>query len=619
MRVQRYIYLFLLSFVISACGGQSAVSPSPTSAIETYRDPAAPIAARVDDLLRRMTLAEKIGQMTLIEKNSLTPDQVRELAIGGVLSGGGGYPQHENSPAAWAAMVNEFQHAALSTRLGIPILYGADGVHGHNNLYGAVIFPHNIGLGAANDPLLVEQIGRVTALEMAATGVFWNYAPGVMVPQDVRWGRTYEGYAERPEHVASLASAFLRGLQASDIVAPNRVIGTPKHYLGDGGTRWGSSTTENYQLDQGETLGDEAFLRAVHLSPYRAVIAAGAQVIMASYSSWNGQKMHASSYWINEVLKQELGFTGFVVSDWAAIDQINADYDQAVITAINAGIDMNMVPYDAQRFITSLTRAVEAGMVSEERINDAVRRILTVKLTIGLFEQPFAHTDLFDQIGSVQHRQLARTAVAKSMVLLKNDNNLLPLPKDIGHLYIGGQAADDLGIQAGGWTIEWQGRTGAIIPGTTILGGIQAAVSPETLIEYNPHGRFTGDPGAADAVCIAVVGELPYAEGRGDSASLSLPPAENRVLRRMEEACHRLLVVLVSGRPLLVTDDLPKWDALVAAWLPGSEGAGVADVLFGDQPFQGRLPVTWPHDLDQLPLGSGDGQPLFPYGFGLTP
>lgn len=621
MQVQRYIYLFLLllSFIISACGGELAISPSLTSAIETYRDPAAPIAARVNDLLQRMTLAEKIGQMTLIEKNSLTPDQVRELAIGGVLSGGGGYPQDENSPAAWAAMVNEFQHAALNTRLGIPLIYGADGVHGHNNLYGAVIFPHNIGLGAANDPLLMEQIGRATALEMAATGVFWNYAPGVMVPQDVRWGRTYEGYAERPDHVASLASAFLRGLQAADIVAPNRVIGTPKHYLGDGGTRWGSSTTENYQLDQGETFGDEAFLRAVHLPPYQAVIAAGAQVIMASYSSWNGQKMHASSYWITEVLKRELGFTGFVVSDWAAIDQISTDYDQAVITAINAGIDMNMVPYDAQRFITSLTRAVESGAVSRERIDDAVRRILTVKLTMGLFEQPFAHTELFDQIGSTQHRQLARTAVAKSLVLLKNDDNLLPLPKDIGHLYIGGQAADDLGIQAGGWTIEWQGRTGAIIPGTTILEGIRAAVSPQTVIEYNPHGRFTGNPGAADAVCIAVVGELPYAEGRGDSASLSLPPAENRVLRRMEEACNRLLVVLVSGRPLIVTDDLPKWDALVAAWLPGSEGAGVADVLFGDQPFQGCLPVTWPRSLDQLPVGNSDSQPLFPYGFGLTP
>ncbi|WP_287157417.1 glycoside hydrolase family 3 N-terminal domain-containing protein, partial [Chloroflexus sp.] len=514
---------------------------------------------------------------------------------------------------------NEFQQAALNTRLGIPLIYGADGVHGHNNLYGAVIFPHNIGLGAANNPQLMEQIGRATALEMAATGVFWNYAPAVMVPQDVRWGRTYEGFAERPDHVAALASAFLRGLQAPDIAAPNRVIGTPKHFLGDGGTAWGSSTTENYQLDQGETFGDEAFLRTVHLPPYQALIAAGAQTIMASYSSWNGQKMHASSYWLTDVLKRELGFAGFVVSDWAAIDQISPDYDQAVITAINAGIDMNMVPYDAQRFIASLTRAVERGAVSEERIDDAVRRILTVKFAMGLFEQPFAHTALSDQIGSAQHRQLARTAVAQSLVLLKNDADLLPLPKDIGHLYIGGQAAHDLGIQVGGWTIEWQGRTGPIIPGTTILEGIQAAVSPQTVVEYNQHGRFTGDPGAADAVCIAVVGELPYAEGRGDSASLSLPPAENRVLRRMEEACARLIVVLVAGRPLLVTDDLSKWDALVMAWLPGSEGAGVADVLFGDQPFRGRLPVTWPRSLDQLPVGSGDGQPLFPYGFGLTP
>ncbi|WP_322820148.1 glycoside hydrolase family 3 protein [Chloroflexus sp.] len=619
MHFHPVLVLVLLPIFIAACGQVPVGSPPPTATVVTYRDPSAPIAERVNDLLQRMTLAEKIGQMTLIEKNSLTPDLVRDLAIGGVLSGGGGYPQAENSPAAWAAMVNEFQQAALSTRLGIPLIYGADGVHGHNNLYGAVIFPHNIGLGAANNPQLMEQIGRATALEMAATGVFWNYAPAVMVPQDVRWGRTYEGYAERPDHVAALASGFLRGLQAPDIATPNRVIGTPKHFLGDGGTAWGSSTTENYQLDQGETFGDEAFLRAVHLPPYQALIAAGAQTIMASYSSWNGQKMHASSYWLTDVLKRELGFAGFVVSDWAAIDQISPDYDQAVITAINAGIDMNMVPYDAHRFIASLTRAVERGAVSEERIDDAVRRILTVKFAMGLFEQPFAHTALSDQIGSAQHRQLARTAVAQSLVLLKNDANLLPLPKEIGHLYIGGQAAHDLGIQAGGWTIEWQGRTGPIIPGTTILEGIQAAVSPQTVVEYNQHGRFTGDPGAADAVCIAVVGELPYAEGRGDSASLSLPPAENRVLRRMEEACARLVVVLVAGRPLLVTDELPKWDALVMVWLPGSEGAGVADVLFGDQPFRGRLPVTWPRSLDQLPVGSGDGPPLFPYGFGLTP
>ncbi|MGC8950559.1 glycoside hydrolase family 3 protein [Chloroflexus sp.] len=619
MRLQYLLCLVMLVSVFGACGTLNAPTATPTPVIPLYRNPAAPIAERVEDLLQRMTLTEKIGQMTLIEKNSITADQVRELAIGGVLSGGGGYPRDENSPMAWVEMVNALQQAALSSRLGIPIIYGADGVHGHNNLYGAVIFPHNIGLGAANDPALVEQIGRVTAHEMAATGVFWNYAPGVMVVQDVRWGRTYESYAERPEHVASLAVAFLRGLQAPDIAAPNRVIGTPKHYVGDGGTTWGTSTTANYQLDQGETFGDETTIRTVHLPPYRATIAAGAHVIMASYSSWNGQKMHASSYWLTNVLKEELGFTGFIVSDWEAIDQIDPNYERAVVTAINAGIDMNMVPYDAVRFIETLTRAVNAGMVSETRIDDAVRRILTTKFVMGLFDQPFAHTELLGDIGSLAHRALARTAVAQSLVLLKNDGDLLPLPKDVAHLYIGGQAAHDLGIQAGGWTIEWQGKSGAIIPGTTILEGIHAAVTPQTVIEYDPHGQFRGDPMATDAVCIAVVGELPYAEGRGDSATLRLPPNEQRTLRRMEESCARLVVVLVSGRPLIITDDLPRWDALVAAWLPGSEGAGVADVLFGDRPFRGRLPVTWPRSLDQLPLGSGNGDPLFPYGFGLTP
>lgn len=619
MRIRLSGLIGFVLFISSACSFPAMVPSSPPTATRVQvDDQATGIAARVEALLQRMTLAEKIGQMTLIEKNSLTPELVRELAIGGVLSGGGGYPT-VNSPTSWAAMVNAFQQAALSTRLGIPILYGADGVHGHNNLYGAVIFPHNIGLGAANDPLLMEQIGRVTAIEMAATGVLWNYAPGVMVPQDVRWGRTYEGYAERPEHVAVLASAFLRGLQAVDVVAPQRVIGTPKHFLGDGGTAWGSSTTENYQLDQGETIGDEATMRAIHLPPYQALIDAGALVVMASYSSWQGTKMHASGYWLTDVLKGELGFTGFIVSDWAAIDQIDPNYDRAVVTAINAGIDMNMVPYDARRFIAALTRAVQAGAVSEERINDAVRRILTVKMTMGLFEHPFAATELIAQIGSPAHRELARLAVAKSLVLLKNDQQLLPLAKTTPRLFIGGQAAHDAGIQAGGWTIEWQGKTGPIIPATTVLEGIQAAVSPQTLVEYSRDGRFNGDPGASDAVCIAVVGELPYAEGRGDSAQLSLPLAEQRTLERMEASCVRLVVVLITGRPLLITEALPHWDALVVAWLPGSEGAGVADVLFGDRPFTGRLPVTWPRSLAQLPLGSGAGEPLFPYGFGLQP
>lgn len=615
----------LLVLTVAACNSPQAAIPTslPTtetvvtvSAVPRYKQADAPLGERVDDLLARMTLAEKIGQMTLVEKDSIQAADIAALGIGGLLSGGGGYPKTGNSPELWAQMVDGFQQQALASRLGIPLIYGADAVHGHNNVKGATIFPHNIGLGAANDPALMAEIGRVTALEMAATGIYWNYAPGVMVPQDIRWGRTYEGYGERPDRVSRLAVAYLQGLQNPALLAPNAVIGTPKHFVGDGGTRWGTGSS-GYRIDQGVTDVDEATLRAVHLPPYQAVVAAGARSIMVSYSSWGGMKMHAQKYLITEVLKGELGFDGFVVSDWGAIDQIDPDYDKAVVTAINAGIDMNMVPYDYRRFIETLTRAVEAGDVPMARIDDAVRRILTVKIEMGLFEQPFSRPDLLPLVGSAEHRALARRAVAASLVLLKNEGGLLPLSPNLGHLYVAGAAADDIGIQSGGWTIEWQGKTGAITPGTTILKGIKQAVGPQTVVEYSRSGNFQGDVTAADAVCLAVVGELPYAEGKGDSATLNLPPGENRVLRRMEEACANLVVVLISGRPLLVADFLPRWDALVAAWLPGSEGAGVADVLFGAVPFRGKTPVTWPASADQLPLGASDAAPLFPFDFGL--
>lgn len=486
---------------------------------------------------------------------------------------------------------------------------------GHSNVVEAVIYPHNIGLGAANDPELMEAIGQATALEMAATGIFWNFAPGVMVPQDIRWGRTYEGYAETPELVSELAASYLRGLQSSDLFANNTVIGTPKHYIGDGGTVWGSSATDNYQIDQGVTEVDEDTLRAIHLPPYPAVIEAGARSIMISFSSWGEMKMHAQSYLITDVLKDELGFTGFVVSDWGGIDQISSNYYDSVVAAINAGVDINMVPYNYTRFIETLTEAVVAGDVQMTRIDDAVRRILTVKMGMGLFEQPYSIPELLDQVGSETHRDLARQAVAKSLVLLKNDADLLPLSEKISQIFVAGTAANDIGVQSGGWTIEWQGKKGMITSGTTILEGIQNAVGDDTIVEYSLSGRFKGDPGTSNAVCLGIVGELPYAEGRGDSDTLNLPPGENRVLRRLESSCANLVVVLVTGRPVIITDAIVKWDALVAAWLPGTEGAGVSDVLFGDMPFTGTLPYTWPVSVDQLPIGSSSTQPLFPQDY----
>ncbi|UCG25473.1 MAG: glycoside hydrolase family 3 protein, partial [Chloroflexota bacterium] len=495
-----------------------------------YRNPGRPTEERVTDLLGRMTLEEKIGQMTLVEKNSIKKDDIADLALGALLSGGGGYPA-DNSPEGWLSMATDFQEYALQTRLGIPLLYGVDAVHGHNNVIGAVIFPHNIGLGATRDAELVEQIGRATAEAVAATGITWNYAPSIAVPQDIRWGRTYEGYAEDTGLVTELGAAFLRGLQGDDLAAPDTILATPKHYLGDGGTTFGTSTQEVFQpylLDQGDTRVDEDTLRAIHLPPYKAAIDEGARSIMASFSSWNGDKVHGSEYLLSELLKDELGFTGFIVSDWAAIDQINADYYQAVVTAINAGVDMNMVPYDYPRFVQTLKRAVEEGDVSLERIDEAVRRILTVKFDLGLFERPFADEELLKVVGSSEHRNLAQQAVSQSLVLLKNEDGVLPIAEDTEVILVAGQAADDIGIQSGGWTIEWQGKEGDITEGTTILEAIQSTAPHGAAVYYDSKGLLDSVQVAEGSdlepdVCIGVAGERPYAEGVGDSSDLALP------------------------------------------------------------------------------------------------
>ncbi len=629
----------LLSTILLMAGCQAssqpapAVTATPATAIMVqpepdappYLDPTLPIAQRVDDLLGRMTLAEKIGQMTQVEKNSIAPPDITGLFIGSLLSGGGGYPT-PNTPENWLAMVDGFQENALQTRLGIPLIYGVDAVHGHNNVKGATIFPHQVGLGATRDPDLVRRIGQATAAEMAGTGIPWNFAPVLAVVQDIRWGRTYESYGEDAQLVSQLGAAFLQGLQGDNLAAPETVLATPKHYVGDGGVTWGSSAT--YAIDQGDLQVDEATLRAVHLPPYEAAIAAGARSIMVSFSSWNGTKLHADRYLLTDVLKGELGFDGFLVSDWQAIDQIPGDYYADVVTAINAGLDMIMVPYDYRRFISTLTEAVEKGDVPMARIDDAVRRILRVKFELGLFERPLADPALLAQVGSESHGDLAAEAVRQSLVLLKNDNAALPLDRETPVIFVAGPAADDIGIQSGGWTIEWQGQAGPITPGTTILDGIQAAVSPVALVHYDRSARFDdltdagGTPAVAD-VGIAVVGEHPYAEGQGDSASLAVSEADLTTVQRLRERSKTLVVVLISGRPLIITGILDDADALVAAWLPGSEGGAVADVLFGDFPFTGKLPFTWPRTAAQLPFDFanlpeiGCDAPLFPYGYGL--
>lgn len=616
--IHMFIALFLL-LPLTAC----AAGPSPTPGNPTpVASKSEPIEQQVQDLLAQMTLEEKIGQMTQVEKNAIDPAEVTQYFIGSVLSGGGGYP-FENTPAAWVEMVNGYQDAALATRLKIPMLYGVDAVHGHNNLYGAVIFPHNVGLGAANDPQLVKKIGAATAEELAATGVRWNFAPMVAVVQDIRWGRTYEGFGENTDLVSSLGAAYILGQQNagdSGLAISPSVLATPKHYIGDGATVWGTSTSRGYSIDQGDMQLDEATLREVLLPPYQAAIQAGAECVMVSFSSWQGVKMHAHKYLVTDVLKGELGFQGFVVSDWQAIDQIPGDYYSDVVTSINTGIDMVMVPVKYETFITTLRQAVENGDVPIERIDDAVRRILTVKYHLGLFETPYTDPALLETIGSDAHRALAREAVAKSLVLLKNDNQALPAAKDTPLIYIGGASANNIGNMNGGWTIEWQGKSGDITPGTTILEAVQGAVSPETRVEYNLKGEF--ETGQKAELGIAVVGETPYAEGSGDRGDLALSPADQKLIATMREHCEKLVVIIISGRPLIITDQLAQADAWVAAWLPGTEGQGITDVLFGDQPFTGKLPYTWPASMDQLPLGpvypqAATQKPLFPYGYGL--
>lgn len=597
-----------------AAGGALFLGAGPIARARPWQQAQSP-AERAAALLAQMTLTEKIGQMTLIQNQALPdPADTARYQLGGVLSGGDGLPR-PNTAASWAAMVAGYQSAALSTRLKIPILYGIDAVHGLGSVYGATVFPHNAGLGAAGDAGLVEQIGRATADEMAGLGLLWDYAPVLAVLRDPRWGRAYESYGEDTALVSALGGAFIRGLQARGVYA------TAKHYVGDGGTGWGTAVTGGYRIDQGETQGDEATLRAVHLPPYKAAIEAGAQTVMASFSSFQGVRMHANRHLLTEVLKGELGFAGFIVSDWGAFNMLPGSPYQQIVTAINAGIDMNMVPDDAANFIALLSKAVNAGDVPLARIDDAVLRILTVKYAMGLFEQPLGDPARKATIGSAEHRALARAAVAKSLVLLTNKGGVLPLAKGV-RVLVAGRHANDIGLQCGGWTIGWQGSEGATTQGTTILEAIRANAQ----VTYQVSGVFSAEEvtAAGDApIGIAVIGEQPYAEGKGDSDSLAINGRDLRIVRALRQRVKTLIVVIISGRPLILGEILDSADAIVAAWLPGTEGAGVADGLFGITPFTGKLSVSWPKSVDQLPFDlskplSGDAAPLFGFGHGLA-
>ncbi len=597
--------LALASALAAAAPGAAIAADSPLR----YKDASLPAASRAEDLLSRMTLEEKIGQTLQAARDYLaTTSDIAKYGLGSVLSGGGSGPAI-NDPRHWADMIDGYQKAALSTRLGIPIIYGVDAVHGHNNVRGAVVFPHNIGLGAANDPELVREIGRVTALEMLATGARWNFAPCVAVPRDERWGRTYEGFGETPELVGPLGAASVRGLQSGGLGSATSVLATAKHFAGDGGTAGGA--------DRGDAAYSEDEFMRIHVAPYAAAIEAGARCVMVSFSSWNGERCHGNARLLTGILRGELGFEGFVVSDWAGVSLLPGSLGQRIALAINAGVDMIMVPDQYALYYETMRDLVGKGAIAASRLDEAVRRILEVKFEAGLFERPFADRSLLAEVGSSAHRALARRAVAESLVVLKNQGGVLPISGKKRILVVGDKASD-IGAQCGGWTLTWQGRRGPGALGTTILSGIREAAGSGVKVEYSAGGK--APKGFKPDLVIAVVGEDPYAEWEGDDRDLELSSRDKELIAAAASGAAPVVAVLLSGRPLIVTEELGKVDAFAAAWLPGSEGAGVADVLFGAAKARGLLPCSWPASIDQVPVNAGDGRPcLFPAGYGLRP
>ena len=644
----------------------------------------------VDELVQKMTLEEKVGQMTQVDKRMLDSEEdIAKYFLGSILSGGGSVPD-DNTPKGWVNMVNNYQRQALSTRLKIPLIYGIDAVHGHNNVVGATVFPQNIGLGCSNNPELIYQVNHATAVEVAATGLHWTFSPCITVPQDDRWGRQYEGFSESTEIVTRLTHAAITGYEdALDIFDGRQIAACAKHFIGDGGTNWETGSLKEgihtYKIDRGDTQLTEEELRKVHLPPYLEAIKAGVKTVMISFNSWNGVKCHGSKYLINDLLKTELNFEGLVVTDWAGIDEIPGDYKSDIITSINAGIDLVMVPGSLygqnhyKTFIELLIEAVKEGSIPMSRIDDAVRRILLVKHNLGLFESPYGKIEYASHVGSEEHRRVARDAVRKSMVLIKNESNILPLKKN-ENLTIVGSGANNLGMQNGGWTVEWQGKirpdfkildkngNGTIKPkevnsyfkgiydskydsgaansffknmdkdsngsvnqeefqgyeksspfqpnGTSILSAILEASDESGLVTYDPSANNL----SKEDIVIAVIGEYPYAEGYGDNPSIELNSHDKAVLERCYESGNQMIVIMLSGRPLVINDHVKKWNGFIAAWLPGMAGEGVSDVVFGDYSPTGKLSFSWPRNTGQLPLNEGDlnYDPLFPFGHGLT-
>ena len=578
------------------------------------------IDMKVEQLVKMMTLEEKVGQMTQVDHRYLEKkSDIKKYFLGSLLSGGGSVPD-TNNVRSWVRMYNEYQSFALETRLKIPIVYGIDAVHGHNNVLNATIFPHNIGLGCSNDEDLVRRISAATAREVQATGLDWTFAPCVAVAQDERWGRTYESFSEDPDIVTRLGNASIQGYQGSSLDQSNTILACAKHYVGDGNTIYG--TGMHGKIDRGDVLLDEKELRSKYIKPFKEAIDNNVGSIMVSYNSWQSEKLHGHKYLIDEVLKKEMKFKGFVVSDWAAIDEIDKDYKKSIIQAVNAGIDMVMVPGQFIEsansyidFIELLKESIQDGSIKMSRIDDAVSRILNIKYSMGLFEKPLKKFNKVNDLGSDKNRAIARESVKKSVVLLKN-NNILPIKNNTQNILVAGEHADNIGYQCGGWSIWWQGGSGKITKGTSILDGIKSHTRKNINLNYSK----SGDVDKNTDLIIVAIGEKPYAEMNGDRESLDLSKDDIELVNKLSKSGKPIVMILISGRPMILEPILDKCDAILAAWLPGSEGAGISDVLFGDYSPTAKLSFTWPKNMKQIPINFGDTNydPLYRFGHGLT-
>ncbi|GLX77837.1 1,4-beta-D-glucan glucohydrolase [Thalassotalea insulae] len=590
------------------------------------------VEQKVAALLSTMTIEQKVAQMMQPEIKDITVEDMRKYGFGSYLNGGGSFPNNDKhaTPQDWIALAEAMYQASVDDSLdgsSIPTMWGTDAVHGHNNVIGATLFPHNIGLGAMNNPELIEKIAQVTAREVMVTGIDWVFAPTVAVVRDDRWGRTYEGYSEDPEIVGKYSAAIVKGLQGAadkDFLSDQRVISTVKHFIGDGGTEGGD--------DQGNNLASEQELLDIHGQGYVSGLTVGAQSVMASFNSWHGKKNHGNKYLLTDVLKDRMGFDGFVVGDWNGHGQIKGCSNESCPQAANAGLDVYMVPTGAWKPLYENTVAqVKGGVIPMARIDDAVSRILRVKVRAGLFDKSSpANRPLSGKtalIGSEPHREVARQAVRESLVLLKNNNHLLPLSRH-QNILVAGDAADNIGKQSGGWTITWQGtgNSNTDFPGgSSIYDGIKAKLANgDGSLQFDVDGNFKQKPDVA----IVVFGEEPYAEGNGDIDNLEYQRGNKKdlaLLKRLKAQGIPVVSVFISGRPMWVNAELNASDAFVAAWLPGSEGAAISDVLFQkangeiDYDFTGRLSFTWPATAEQTSVNrfDQDYQPLLPYGYGL--